>query len=143
MAARAFTAAAAVLGVLLGVALAALGGFLVPLRIDGIVAPVCVVIALVGNSAAGWLVGTATGSRLVAALPGAVWLALSLLLGTARPEGDIIIEGNAVGYAYLLAGAIAAVAGVFAVRAHQPAGDYDGPDGRPVGTVGRRGERAG
>ena len=45
------------------------------------------------------------GTPLIAVL---VWLGVTLYLATSRPEGDILIVGNATGFLFLLLGALSA-----------------------------------
>lgn len=91
---------------LLTVLLALWGAFLVPFRIGGTLVPVSVVIAVVGNvllGRAGARVAGSTG----AVVPGLLWVALTLVLSSRRAEGDVVVPGDAVGLAFLLAGALA------------------------------------
>lgn len=100
----------------LGVALGVVGSFLVPLRVDAVIAPVSIALALGGNFAAGLLVGTTAGSRLVAALPGLGWFAVVLVFASSRPEGDLVVPGTLVGGLFIATGAIAAAVAVVRVR---------------------------
>ncbi|MFC5030224.1 MULTISPECIES: DUF6113 family protein [Streptomyces] len=50
-----------------------------------------------------------TGTRLGAAVPGAVWLITVMLLSSARPEGDFLFAAGIGPYIYLLGGALAGV----------------------------------
>lgn len=88
----------------LGVLLGLLGSFLVPLRAGQTRVPVSVAIAAVGNATAVLLGDRATGSWRGAAVPALAWLVVVVLLGSARPEGDIIVTGDAVGLAYVFTG---------------------------------------
>lgn len=96
-------------GMLLIVALTVLSAvweaFLVPLRIGGTIVPVCLAAALLGNLALG-----IAGGRLLrlagAAVPAALWFMVAGLLGTRRPEGDLIIVGSTVGTALLGVGVL-------------------------------------
>lgn len=51
----------------------------------------------------------ATGSRLGAVVPAAVWVVSVILLSTTRPEGDFLFAAGVGPYVYLLGGAMAAV----------------------------------
>jgi uncharacterized protein DUF6113 len=51
----------------------------------------------------------ATGTRLGAVVPAAVWLLCVILLSTSRPEGDFLFASDAGAYIYLLGGAMGAV----------------------------------
>ena len=115
------------LGVL-GLALGIVGAFLVPLRVGTVMLPVSPVLAVVGNIAVGVLGARAAGSRAGAVVPGAAWLIAVLALGSARPEGDVILPGGggegAVALAFIGLGAVAAAVGVGlgAPRRTTPAG---------------------
>ena len=112
-----------------------------PLRVGGVLVPVSVVAAVVGNLL---LVGAAhrlSRSRLVAALPAVVWLVLVLLGSQRRPEGDLLIIGGGasgwVNLAFLLFGVVAAAFAVGRVvsgprrRRQRPAAERDQ---RPAGS---------
>ena len=100
----------------LGLALGTVGAFLVPLRVGTVMVPVSPVLAVVGNITVGILGARAAGSRLGAVVPGAGWLIAVLTLGSARPEGDVILPGGgaegAVALAFILLGAVAAAVAV-------------------------------
>jgi hypothetical protein len=90
--------------------------FWLPLRVGGILLPLSVPAAVVGNLL---LVGTAmklTRWRLVAVLPAVVWLIVVVAGMVRRPEGDLVISGRgalgSVGLAFLLLGALAAAVAV-------------------------------
>jgi hypothetical protein len=51
----------------------------------------------------------ATGTRLGAVVPAAVWVLCVILLSTSRPEGDFLFAAGVGPYIYLLGGAMAAV----------------------------------
>jgi hypothetical protein len=71
-----------------------------------------VLVAIVMNAA------VCAGLRLVARhtwvawLPLASWLAVALLFGSPRPEGDLIITGSTAGLLFIVLGIISAAAGV-------------------------------
>ncbi|MGY1723239.1 hypothetical protein [Blastococcus sp. SYSU DS0533] len=82
-----------------------------PLRVGGVLVPVSVVAAVVGNLL---LVGAAlrlSGSKLVAALPAVTWLVVAVAAMVRRPEGDLLlVSGGALGLvstAFLLLGVLA------------------------------------
>jgi hypothetical protein len=85
---------AAVLAVAVAAWLALVEVFWLPLRVGGVLVPLSVPGALAGN----WLlVGAAhrlTGSRVVAVLPAATWLAIALAATARRPEGDLVAVGT-------------------------------------------------
>jgi hypothetical protein len=51
----------------------------------------------------------ATGTRLGAVVPAAVWLVFVIVLSTSRPEGDFLFAAGVGPYIYLLGGAMVAV----------------------------------
>ncbi|SEN53716.1 DUF6113 family protein [Actinacidiphila rubida] len=51
----------------------------------------------------------ATGTRLGAVVPAAVWVLCVLLLSTSRPEGDFLFAAGVGPYLYLLGGALSAL----------------------------------
>ena len=90
--------------------------FWLPLRIGGLLVPLSVLVAVVGNL---MLIGAAhrlSGSRVVAVLPGLVWLVVAIGAMIRRPEGDLVLTGGGVSgtinLAFLLFGVTAAAFGV-------------------------------
>jgi hypothetical protein len=65
-----------------------------PLRAGSVVLPVSVLAAVVGNPLLVALAFRLSGSRLVAALPAAAWLAVVLRASVPRPEGDLLLVGS-------------------------------------------------
>ena len=104
-ASRLGSAAAYVLVLVLAVELAVWGAFLVPLRVGGIVVPVCWLVAVVGNAAVG-RAGGQLGGRLGAGVPGLLWLGVVMLLTSRRTEGDVVVSAGVVGLVFLVAGAL-------------------------------------
>jgi hypothetical protein len=102
----------AVLAVLLAGWLAVVEVFWLPLRVDGVLVPVSVVAAVVGNllvvRAARWL----SGSGVVALLPAVAWVVVVVAAMIRRPEGDLLIVGGGdtgvVNLGFLLVGVVAA-----------------------------------
>jgi hypothetical protein len=93
--------------------------FLTASRPFGRPVPVAAVLAAVGNLAVGAAGGRVLGRPLGAALPGLLWLAVALLLGTGTAAGDVIVPESGRGVAFLLVGAAAAAAAV-ALAAGRP-----------------------
>lgn len=89
----------------LTVQLALWGAFLVPFRLGGTLVPVSLLIAVAGNVGVG-RAGARLGGRLGAAVPALIWLGLAFTLGLRRSEGDLVIQGNATGLGFLLAGGL-------------------------------------
>jgi hypothetical protein len=65
-----------------------------PLRAGPVPLPVSVVAAVVGNPLLVTLAHRLSGSRLVAVLPSAAWLAVVLRASVPRPEGDLLLVGG-------------------------------------------------
>ncbi len=86
--------------------------FWLPLRVAGVLVPVSVVAAVVGNLMLVALALRLTGSRLIAVLPALVWLTVAVGAMVRRPEGDLILIGGGalglVNLAFLLLGVTAA-----------------------------------
>jgi hypothetical protein len=92
----------------LGLILGVVGAFHVPAgpRVAGLLLSVGVTVAVVGNVVAGLFGAAVTGSRLGAAVPLLGWILAVLPLSAQRSEGDLIIEGDAKGLAFLLLGTV-------------------------------------
>ena len=86
--------------------------FWLPLRVAGVLVPLSVVAAVVGNLLLVGLAVRLTGSRLIAALPALTWAAVVVAAMGRRPEGDLILTGGGalglVNLAFLLLGVTAA-----------------------------------
>jgi hypothetical protein len=86
--------------------------FWLPLRVAGMLMPISIVAAVVGNVLLVGLALRLTGSRLVAALPALAWGAVVLAAMVRRPEGDLVLTGGGalglVNLAFLLLGVTAA-----------------------------------
>jgi hypothetical protein len=86
--------------------------FWLPLRVAGVLVPVSVVAAVVGNLMLVALALRLTGSRLLAVLPALAWVAVTVTAMVRRPEGDLILTGGGalgiVNLAFLLLGVTAA-----------------------------------
>lgn len=95
-----------VLVLLLTVLLALWGAFLVPFRVGGVLVPVSLVIAVVGNIAVGRAAAVLAGST-GPLLTGVLWIGLTLVLSSRRAEGDVVVPGSTVGMGFLVAGALA------------------------------------
>ncbi len=108
------TALTYALVVVLTVELAVWGAFLVGARPFGTAFPVAAVVAVVGNVSLGLAGARVLGSRTGAVIPGVLWLAIALLFGSGRPEGDAIVPETLRGLSFLLLGTVAA-AGVVGV----------------------------
>lgn len=90
--------------------------FWLPLRIGGVLVPLSVLAAVVGNL---MLIGAAqrlSGSRVVAVLPGLVWLVVAVAAMMRRPEGDLVLTGGGaagtINLLFLLLGVTAAAFGI-------------------------------
>ena len=116
--------------------------FWLPLRLGGLLVPLSVPAAVVGNVL---LVRTAlrvSGSRLVAALPALVWLVVAVAAMGRRPEGDLVITsggaGGVVNLAFLLLGVLAAALSVGQAMGspRHPPGAAPAPSGAGTGAGG-------
>ena len=92
----------------LGLTLGLFGSFLVPAAPDifGRNLTYAVPFVIVTNPAAAALARLLVPHRLGAGVPFLGWLAMVLLLGTAKPEGDVVVPGDVRGTTFLVAGAI-------------------------------------
>ena len=90
--------------------------FWLPLRVAGVLFPVSVVAAVVGNLLLTGLAFRLSGSRAVAVLPGVTWIVVAVGAMSRRPEGDLLILGTGalggVGLSFLLLGVLSAAVGV-------------------------------
>ena len=113
-----------VLGVGLAACLALVEVFWLPLRVAGVLVPVSVAAAVVGNLLLIDLAHRASRSRAIALLPAVTWVVVAVAASLRRPEGDLLIVGSgglgAVGIAFLLCGFVAAAVGVGRVLARRP-----------------------
>jgi hypothetical protein len=86
--------------------------FWLPLRVGGVLVPLSVPAAVVGNLLLIFSAHRLSGSRVVAVLPALVWLLVAIAAMVERPEGDIVLIGSGgtgvVGLAFLLFGVLAA-----------------------------------
>jgi hypothetical protein len=90
--------------------------FWLPLRIGGVLVPLSVAGAVVGNLMLTSAAHRLSGSRIVALLPAFAWLAVAVAAMIRQPEGDLIITGGGatgiVNLAFLGLGVTAAAFGV-------------------------------
>jgi hypothetical protein len=97
---------------ILGAWLALVEVFWLPFRVAGLLVPVSVVVAVVGNLLLPAAAFRFSGSRLVAVLPAGTWLVVAVAAMMRRPEGDLIMNGvgasGVVSLAFLLLGVLAA-----------------------------------
>lgn len=89
-----------------GFAAGLLGSFVHPLRLAGL--PVGLGLGLVLSAVTFTSYGALVRRRTGAAAAALGWLAPVLLLSTPRPEGDLVVAGNPLGYAWLLGGTLLA-----------------------------------
>lgn len=113
-----------VTAVLVSAWLALVQVFWLPLRIAGVLVPVSVPAAVVGNLL---LVGAAhrlSGSKVVAVLPAVTWLVVAVAAMVRRPEGDLVMTGGGalgtINLVFLLAGVLAAAFAAGRVMAARP-----------------------
>jgi len=102
-----------------------------PLRLGGVLVPVSVVAAVVGNLLLPDLVLRRSRSRAVSVLPAVAWAGVAAAASMRRPEGDLLVVGagglGAVGLAFLLGGVLAAAVAIErALTRTAPAGSGTG-----------------
>lgn len=93
---------ALVMGAVAGV----LGSFAHPLRVAGL--PVGLLCAITLSVAVFVAAGLLLRARSGAATAAAGWLLPVLLLSAPRPEGDLVVAGGVLGYAWLFGGTVVA-----------------------------------
>lgn len=126
---------------LCGALAALIESLLVPLYIDGTIAPLAVLLALVGNAVLPWLARSLIPRGVAALAPFLTWLIVMIGFGVySRPEGDVILPGSPhaqeyVTYAVLLGGALV---GTVTLVWLNPATPRTGPGSPPSGLPGRR-----
>jgi hypothetical protein len=90
--------------------------FWLPLRIGGVLVPLSVVVAVVGNLMLTTAAHRLSGSRVVALLPALVWLVVAVAGMMRTSEGDLVLTGGGalgtISLAFLLLGVTAAAFGV-------------------------------
>ncbi len=117
--------------VVLAVELAVWEAFLVGARPFGTAFPLAALLAVAGNLLLGSAGARILQSRTGAAVPGVIWLVVALLLGSSRPEGDVVVTDGLRGLSFLLFGALAAAGAVARVGSPPPPGATPGaPGGR-------------
>ena len=106
-------------GALLTLALAVWGAFLVPLRHGGAPVPVGLLVALatVPLCRAG---AALLQRRAKAGVPMALWTAAVLALSGQRREGDLIVQGNLRGVAFLMLGVLGVLGAAVVVGTWRP-----------------------
>jgi hypothetical protein len=131
----------AVAAVAAGAWLALVEVFWLPLRVAGVLLPVSIPAAVVGNLMLTGLYLRASGSRLVATLPALTWLVVVVAAMVRRPEGDLVITGGGatgiVNLAFLLTGVLAAAFAVGRVLGAGPPAPVRGspePVAAPAGS---------
>ena len=110
------TAGWALVAVLVAAWLALVEIFWLPLRVGGVLVPVSVLAAVVGNLLLVDRAHRLSGSRAVAVLPAVTWLVVVVGGMTRRPEGDLVlIGGGATGVVNLVFLLLGVTAGALAV----------------------------
>jgi len=104
---RVLAGAVAALG---GLAVGLIGSFAHASTAYGV--PVGLLASLVLTLAVCATAGLATRSRGPAACAALGWVAIVFLLSTRRPEGDLVVPGTVLGYAWLVGGTLVAGAAV-------------------------------
>jgi hypothetical protein len=96
----------------LAVELALWESFLVGARPFGAGLPVSAVLAVVGNLVLGRLGAAVLRTTVGAAVPGLLWLGITLTLGSRTAEGDLVVTNTFRGMALLVGGSAAAAVAV-------------------------------
>ena len=103
------------------VLLALIGAFLTPVRVGGVLMPVSVLIAIVGNAGLMRFAFVTTEHRGLAVLPGVVWIVLAFVATSGTSEGDVVLTSNNwVGPVYLLAGSATVAVSAYRLLPRQP-----------------------
>src|SRR5262245_50755225 len=108
---RVFLVGAYLFALVAGVLLALYGVAAVPvgLRFGGLFLSVGVLVAVVGNTGVSLLVRWLTGTRLGPTVVLVGWAPVALMLGSARPEGDLMLRATVSGYLFLGVGLLAPI----------------------------------
>ncbi|MGC5030201.1 hypothetical protein [Micromonospora sp. DT229] len=99
--------AGGVVAVVAGAVTAVLELLLAPLRIGGYLIGVAALVAVVVNIALSWFAIETVGRRWAVALPALPWVAIMIAAADRTTEGDVLLIGNWVGLALVVAGAMA------------------------------------
>jgi hypothetical protein len=99
-----------VVALAVGATVGVLGSFVHPLTWQGV--PYGLLLGLVLTGALMVTAGLATGGRTAPLLAAAGWLVVVVTLSSPRSEGDLIVPGTTLGYAWLLVGTFVVVLGV-------------------------------
>ncbi len=96
-----------------------------PWRVWGVLIPLSIAVAVVGNLLLPALALRLSGSRAVAVLPAVTWAIVALAAMTRRPEGDLLLAGTGalgvLSLAFLLFGVLAAAFAAGRVLGSRPA----------------------
>jgi len=96
----------------IAVELALWESFLVGARPFDVGLPVSAVLAVAGNLLLGRLGAAVVGRPVGAAVPGLLWLGVTLTLGSRTAEGDLVVTNTFRGVALLIGGSAAAAVAV-------------------------------
>lgn len=111
---RAVAIATVVVSAVVGGLLAMLGAFFVPLRSGWLSLGDALALVTIGPYV--FLVGRALRSPLAGVPPALGWLFTTMSFASLRPEGDLIVTGEATGLAFLLLGTVSAAVGIGTIR---------------------------
>ncbi len=92
-----------------------LAAFLVPLHIYSVRAPVSLLIVVLGNAVAVSFAHRVGGFRWGVLAPAAAWIAITLPLGSARAEGDVVLADDWVSLSTVLFGGATLAFAIFCV----------------------------
>lgn len=108
-------------GVWGAIVLATYGVFITPLRVGTVLVPVAIVLAVAGNLLLIRFVYQVTGNRLLALVPGFVWIAITFAASARTTEGDLVLyQSNWVATVYLFAGSAAVTVAGYRVMTRAP-----------------------
>jgi hypothetical protein len=124
------TAGWSLVAVLVSAWLALVEVFWLPLRIGGVLLPLSVVGAVVGNLLVGAAARRLSGSGAAAVLPAVAWLVVVVAAMIPRSEGDLLIVGGGttgvVNIVFLMAGVVSAAYSTGRALARGAAGSGSG-----------------
>ena len=136
-----------VLAVLTAAWLALVEIFWLPLRVGGVLVPVSVLAAVVGNLLLVDQAHRLSGSRAVAVLPAVTWLVVAIGGMVRRPEGDLVLTGvgdtGVVNLLFLLVGVTAAAVAAGRALAGPPRRGRVSPGALRASAPGRAGSGSG
>ncbi|MDQ1713910.1 MAG: hypothetical protein QOE45_3360 [Frankiaceae bacterium] len=111
---RAIAVSIAVVGLVVGALLALVGAFFIPATIGWFSWGDAAAALTIGPYV--YFVGRSFRSTAAGILPALGWLVTTMYFASLRPEGDLIVTGEAHGLAFLLLGTVSAAVGLGTIR---------------------------